>query len=263
MVSCVSEPRSLRKNKKSSKTNGSRAFRGLLLVFILTFVNLVGLILTITALGGLEPWTRWQFMGLFGVIEAAAGLSNIVSPNIWRLPAAEIKTSHRTPVRLAATTMLLPHWGGAARAGAGATLVLVAGFSEGWGAESMLLPLFIGMLVIVFLGLAAVIARIGVEYADTDTVQFVVRWRGKEREMEPITISAAVQQFVLGILTIPAVTLLEPVTLYGPELRPSPGALLAVSVAASVSVVATWFAWSGRIQWHAPREQQVEAERNA
>jgi hypothetical protein len=59
------------------------------------------------------------------------------------------------------------------------------------------------------------------------------------------------------------VAVLEPTTLYGPELRPSPEALLAVSVAASISIIATWLAWSGRIQWHAPREQQVEAERNA
>jgi hypothetical protein len=45
-------------------------------------VNLVGLILTITALGGLGSWTRWQFVGAFGVIETASGLANVITPNL-------------------------------------------------------------------------------------------------------------------------------------------------------------------------------------
>ena len=58
----------------SSGRESGRAFRGLALVFLLSFVNLVGVIFTAAALGGVEPWTRWQFVGAFGVIEAASGL---------------------------------------------------------------------------------------------------------------------------------------------------------------------------------------------
>jgi len=96
-----------------------RAFRGLALVFFLAFVNLVGVAVTAAALGGIEPWSRWQFIGLFGAIETASGLANVISPNIWRLPVAELQTSARTDVKLAGSAMLIPHWGGLARAAAG------------------------------------------------------------------------------------------------------------------------------------------------
>jgi len=72
-------------------------------------VNLVGLILTMTALGGLAPWTRWQFVGVFGVIEAASGLANVITPNVWHLPIAELETRRRTEVKLAMSALLLPH----------------------------------------------------------------------------------------------------------------------------------------------------------
>jgi hypothetical protein len=248
---------------KSAGQGKDRAFRGLALVFVLTFVNLVGLMLTVTALGGLGEWSRWQFAGLFGVIEASAGISNILAPNIWHLPAAELNTSRRTSVRLAATAMLLPHWGGGARAAAGASLILVAGFSEGWSVESLLLVPLLVLLVVLFLGVSAAIARLGVAFPSIDTVQFVVRWRERESELAPLSITASLQQFVLGILTLPAVKSLQPGALFGPALRPSTEALAAVGVAVLVSLWATLLLWGDRIQWRAPREQQQEAETEA
>jgi hypothetical protein len=249
--------------RSADSPNKRRAFRGLALVFVLTFVNFVGIVVTLVSLGGLEPWTEWQFLGLFGVIEASAGLSNIIAPNIWHLPVAEMETSKRTPVRLAASTMLLPHWGGGARAAAGGIMVVVSGFSEGWGVESLLLLPLIAALVVLFLGISASIARAGVAYPDTDIVQFVVRWRGREKELEPLSLSASVQQFVLGILTLPAVQVLTPGALFGEAIRPSAGLLIATLAAAGVSVVTTAVLWAGRLQWRAPREQQREAEANA
>ena len=249
--------------RSADSPNKSRAFRGLTLVFVLTFVNFVGIMVTLTSLGGLEPWTRLQFLGLFGVIETAAGLSNIIAPNLWHLPVAEMETSKRTPVRLAATTMLIPHWGGGARAAAGAVMVLVAGFSEGWSVESILLLPLIAGLVVLFLGISAVIGRWGVAYPETDIIQFVVRWRGSEKELEPLSLSASVQQFVLGVLTLPAVQILAPGALFGPEIRPSSEALAVTLVLAVVSIAATALLWAGRLQWRAPPEQQREAEANA
>ncbi len=242
---------------------GSRAFRGLALVFVLTFVNLIGAALAVTALGGLGEWTRWQFVGLFGAIETAAGLSNIIAPNVWHLPAAELNTSGRTKVRLAASTMFFPHWGGATRAAAGLILILASGFLEGWSPASVWLLPFEAATIVFLLAVSAMIARLGVAYPDTDTVQFILRWRSKDRELEPLSITASVQQFVLGILTLPAVKILTPGALFGPELRPSTEALVLSIWLAGASLLTTALLWAGRIQWRAPREQEREAETNA
>jgi hypothetical protein len=241
----------------------SRAFRGLFLIFALTFVNFVGILLTVTALGGLEPWTTWQFLGLFGVVELSAGTSNIIAPNIWHLPAAEMGTSKRTRVQLSATALLLPHWGAAGRAAAGFVLVLASGFHEGWSIESILLVPLVGGLIVLFLGVSAAIARAGVAHPETDVVEFSVRWRGRENKLQPLSLSASVQQFVLGVLTLPAVKILQPGALFGPEIRPSYEALAITLTLAAFSVAAAALLWAGRLQWKAPSEQQKEAEAKA
>jgi hypothetical protein len=217
-------------------------------------------ILTATALGGLAPWSRWQFIGLYGVIEVASGLANVISPNIWRLPVAELETSERTDVKLAASAMLLPHWGGLARAGAGLVWVVLAGWQEGFGpATAGLVPL-LAALAWSILAISAVLAKAGVSRPDLDVVQFVVRWGGREKETPPVSIGAAVLQFLLSIATIPAVKLLPPSALYQPEIGPSPEALL-VSLAVSIALLLPLYVlWSGRIEWSAPAEQQREAE---
>ena len=63
-----------------------RAVGGALLAFSLSFVNLAGALLAIGALGGLEPWSDRQFVGLFGFVELSIGLAYLIAPNIWRLP---------------------------------------------------------------------------------------------------------------------------------------------------------------------------------
>ena len=247
----------------SSSQGRGRAFRGLALVFFLSFLNLAGVIVTVAALGGVDPWTRWQFIGLFGVIEAASGLANVITPNIWRLPVAELQTSERTEVKLAASTLLLPHWGGLARSVAGGVCIVLAAWQEGVGpATAGLLPLLLALGWIV-LAVSAVLAWAGVERPDVDVVQFVIRWGGKERALPPISIGASVLQFFLGIATIPAVKLLPPSVLYQPELGPSAEALL-ISVAVSAALAALVYAlWSDRIEIRAPSEQQREAEEHA
>ena len=240
-----------------------RAFRGLVLVFLLSFFNLVGLILTAAALGGVAPWSRWQFVGAFGVLEAASGLANVISPNIWRLPVAELTTSDRTDVKIAASTLLLPHWGGLARFAAGVVCVAAAAWQEGLGLASAGLPPLVLALAWSILAISAVLARAGVARPDLDVFQLVVRWGGRESELHPISISAVVLQFVLTIITLPAVKLLSPSTLYQPEPGPSLRALL-VTLALSAALLAlVSLLWSGRIERAAPGEQQREAEENA
>ena len=240
-----------------------RAFRGLALVFVLAFVNLVGVAVTAAALGGIAPWSRWQFIGLFGVIETASGLANVISPNIWRLPVAELETSKRTDVKLAGSAMVLPHWGGLARSAAGAVCLGLAAWHVGIAPATLGLIPFLVALAWIVVALSAVLARAGVARPDLDVVQFVVRWGKRETETPPISIGASVLQFLLSIATIPAVKSLPPSVLYQPELAPSVAALLSVSVISVLLVGVVFVVWEGRIDWRAPAEQQREAEEHA
>jgi hypothetical protein len=242
------------------KQRSGRAFRGLALVFALSFLNLIGVLVTATAVGGVAPWSRWQFIGLFGVVEAASGLANVLSPNIWRLPIAELQTSERTDVKLAASALLLPHWGGLARSAAGFVCMALAAWQEGFGAASAGLVPFILALSWSILAISAAVARAGVAWPQFDVVQFVVRWGKRVKELAPISIGASVFQFLLSISTIPIAKLLPPSVLYQPELGPSGEALL-LSLAVSAGLLAViYLVWSSRIAWKAPTEQQREAE---
>jgi len=244
-------------------TGAGRAFRGLLFVFLLSFFNLVGLIVTAIALGGLAPWSRWRFIGAFGIFEAASGLVNIISPNVWRLPVAELTTSGRTDVKLAGSTLLLPHWGGLARSAAGLVCIAAAVWQEGLGVASAGLVPFVVALAWSMLAISAVLARAGVARPDLDVFQLVVRWGRREKELPPVSISAAAFQFVLSIVTLPAVKLLPPSVLYQPEPAPSLDALLLALALSAVLLALVYVLWSGRIEWDAPREQQREAEEHA
>jgi hypothetical protein len=240
-----------------------RAFRGLALVFALSFLNFVGVLVTATALGGIAPWSRWQFLGLFGLLETASGLANVFSPNVWHLPVEELRTSRRTEVKLAASTLLLPHWGGLARSAAGVVCLGLAAWHEGVSPASLtLVPLAVALAWSI-LGISAVVARAGVARPDLDVVQFVVRLGRREKELAPISIGASVFQFALSIATIPAVKLLPPSVLYQPEIAASTSAMVA-ALAVSVFLVAlVYVLWGRRIELRAPAEQQRVAEDEA
>jgi len=246
-----------------AKPESGRAFRGLVLVFVLSFLNLIGVLLTATALGGLTPWSPWQFIGLYGVIEAASGLANVISPNLWRLPIAEMQTSKRTDVKLAASALLLPHWGGLARFVAGLVFLALAAWEEGLGFASGALVPFVLALAWSILAISAALARAGVSRPEIDVVQFLVRWGGRDKEFAPISISAALFQFVLGITTIPAVKLFPPSILYQPEIGPSANALLVALVVSGALLALVYLVWTGHIEMKAPAEQQREAEEHS
>ena len=251
------------KSGRAGEGGSGRAFRGLVLVFLLSFVNLIGLVVTLTVLGGLEPWSPWQFVGMFGVLEAASGLANVISPNIWRLPIAELETGDRARVTLAASAMLLPHWGGIARFTAGVVLIVPAAWREGVGPASLGLVPFVLGLAAAILAVSALVARAGVARPDLDVVQLIVRRAGGDRELNPISIGALCLQFLLGIVTVPVAKLLPPTVLYQPELAPSAAALLVILTASVTLVALAAWSWSGRIRTQAPRAQQREAEEHA
>ena len=229
-------------------------------MFVLSFMNLTGVLLTATLLGGIEPWSAWQFVGMFGVVEAASGLANVVSPNVWRLPIAELQTSRRTDVKLAASALLLPHWGGLARAAAGAACVAIAAWHEGVAPSSVLLVPFGLALAWAVLAISAAVARLGVAYPERDVVQFVVRWGRQEKELVPLSLGASVLQFLLSVVTLPIAKLCPPGVLYQPAIAPSPAALLFGFALAALSSGVAYLAWADRIALDAPKEQQREAE---
>ena len=253
------------KPRKAQPATGSegRAFRGLFFVFLLSFLNLLGIFFTVTALGGLGEWTRWQFIGLFGALEAASGLANVIVPNIWRLPVAELQTDRRTQVKLAASMVLIPHWGGLARAIAGLLLMGIAAWFEGIGVRTVLVVPFVVLIALIIVCLSAVVARAGVARPDLDVLQIVMRWGGKENEMPPISLGASVLQLLMSMLTIPAVKLMHPSVLFQPELGPSNVAMTVTIALSALLVALTYVLWNSRIDWQAPRAQQQEAEKNA
>jgi hypothetical protein len=239
------------------------AVQGLFLTFILSFVNLVGIIFTISALGGLEPWSPWQFIGVFGVLEAASGIANVISPNIWRLPVAELHTSRRSDVHLAASALLLPHWAALARFGAGMVLVGAAAWHEGLDPGSLALIPFIAAVAWLIVAISALLARLALIRPEIDVAEVAVRWGGKLRELPPLSLSASVLQVFLSLVTLPVAKLLSPSFLYQPDLAPSAGALFAVLASSAILGAIVYAVWSGRIALRARAEQQREAEEHA
>jgi len=233
---------------------------GLVVTLVLSFVNLIGAFVALSLLGGIEPWTNRQFVGLFGLIELSMGLAYLFAPNAWRLPVAEANTP-RTDIRLAASTVLIPHWIALAKALGGAVMLAYAAI-EGIGPATLGLPLAVFFIAIAFLALSVAVARLGVARPDLDVFFVTVRRPGgKEHELPGFTITGMSMQLLSNFGVFPAVELLKPSALYQPELGPSPELLLATGAAAALLCAIAWFSWRGRITMRAPREQEREAER--
>ena len=245
----------------ASVTRPPRALRGLLLGFALSFLNLLGTVLALEAIGGLGAWTGRQFIGLFGLLEMATGVAFIFGPNIWRLPVAEAHTSDRTAVRLAASTVFIPHWAAAAKALAGAVMLAVAAQEAGIGPATAGVPLLVAFVVLGAIGLSLVAARVGVARPDLDVVEIVVKRPGhRDVALPGVSIGGIVVQLLLNIGAFPAVKALPPSVLYHPEVGPSTAVLAVGTTVTAVLLLAAYAAWHGRISWRAPREQQREAE---
>jgi hypothetical protein len=237
-----------------------RAARGLVATFVLSFLNLVGAFVALSLLGGIEPWTDRQFVGLFGFIELSMGLAYLFAPNAWRLPVAEANTP-RTDVSLAASTVLIPHWIALAKALGGAIMLAYAA-TEGISLATLGLPFAILFLAVAFLALSVAVARLGVARPDLDVFFITIRRPGgKEHELPGVTITGMSMQLLSNFGVFPAVELLEPSALYSPELGPSPELLLATALTAALLCAMAWLAWRGRITMRAPKEQEREAEK--
>ena len=90
----------------------------------------------------------------------------------------------------------------------------------------------------------------------------MVRWRKQEKELPPISLTASLQ-FGFSIMVIPAVKVLSPGFLYDDLMRASGLGLLVLLIVTVLCVAAAFLVWTGRLGARAPREQQIEAERNA
>ncbi|TMG03084.1 MAG: hypothetical protein E6I03_04620 [Chloroflexi bacterium] len=240
-----------------------RAVGSVLLAFSLSFVNLAGALLAIGALGGLEPWSDRQFVGLFGFGELSIGIAYTVAPNIWRLPVAEANMSERTTIKLAASTLLIPHWIAAAKLLSG-VLMLTYAAAKGLGPASVGLPLAVAFLSGGFLALCLIAARLGVAHPDLDVFFIVVkRPAHKDQDLPGLSFSGVLMQALSNLGVFPTVALTSPAIFYRPEIGPSPAFLLVTGLAFAFFAALAWLCWRGRITWRAPREQQREAERSS
>jgi hypothetical protein len=241
-----------------------RAFRGLVLGLTLSAVNAFGAFLALVALGGLGEWSGMQFLGIFGLLEVATGLAFVIGPNIWRLPVAEANTSARTKVRLAASTIFIPHWAAGAKTLGGTAFMVSSMVSEGVAPGTAGIVPFIVIVIAAVIGWSLVFARIGVEHPAGDVFQVrVIRPGGREHDLPGVSVGGLFVQLLLNIGVFPAVKLLPPSILFRPQLVPSSGLLLASFVVATLSMLAGLWSWKGRISWRAPSEQQREAEESA
>lgn len=238
-----------------------KALRGLTLGLSISFFNLVGMFFMLLLLGGLGEWTSMQFVGAFGIFEIATAIAFIFAPNLWRMPVIEAETGMREKTKLTASTLLIPHWAGGAKAIAGVGMLGVAAYYEGIGpATAGVIPFAVatGLLVV---AISAAAARWGVLRPDLDVIHVVVKRPTKDDIKLPgISLSSSLLQIILGAFTLPTVKLMSPSTLYQPEVGPSPIFLLSMTVAAAVSCGLAIFAWRGHIAIRATREQQRKAE---
>jgi hypothetical protein len=213
----------------------------LVLIFTLTLVGLAGILTTVLAVGGLSGWTAWQFIGLFGVSEAAAGLANIWLPNVWHLPAEALERGDS--VGLALPWRSRPHWAGAARLAAGVVMIIISGIESSFGPETLgLLPLVPALAVWLY-ATSSLVARLGVAYPEIDVLRLILRWRGETTQVPPISIGASALQLWISVAPLPAIQMLEPGSLFQPAIGPSAAALgltLALAVVSSMAVVVAW-----------------------
>jgi hypothetical protein len=231
------------------------------LILGVSFLNLVGSFIAFATIGGLGAWSPWQFIGLFGLIEAGMGLAFIVGPNIWRLPVAQANTPADTQVRLALDTLLVPQWGAAAKVGAGVVMVLAAGWVEGWNLGSLTLVPMAVLLAVAVLALSLVVAHWGVARPDLDVVSLVIRRpRHADRELRGISLGGILIQLLTEIGVFPLVKLTQPTMLYQPALAPAPSSLGVVLLFTVALTLLALLLWRGRLAIHAPRAQQVELE---
>ena len=234
----------------------------MVLTFSLSFINLAGALIAMSTLGGLEPWSHRQFAGFFGFVELSIGLAYLVAPNIWRLPVAEANTGDRGKIKLAASTLLIPHWIAAAKLLSGVTMLTFAAASEGVGPATFGLALGIAFISGGFLALCLIPARLGVARPDLDVFFIIIKRPGHEdQEVPGLSLGGVIMQAVSNLGVFPTVALTSPAIFYRPEIGPSPTFLLVTGLAFALVAGLAWLCWRGRITWRAPREQQLEAER--
>jgi hypothetical protein len=136
--------------------------------------------------------------------------------------------------------------------------------AEGLGPATAGLPPLILCIMLSVLALSLVVARLGVARPELDVYAIVVRRPQRpELALPGISLGASVVQLLINMGPYPAVKVLSPSVLYQPAFGPSSAVLgwsLAVTAVLTLAAVAAWW---GRLTWHAPRQQQREAERFA
>lgn len=241
------------------KTGGLKGGVALVAVFIFSFVSFGAVMLSLASVGELGNWTEWQFVGLFGVIEFAAGLAAIVAPNVWRLPVAQVRLQ-RENVELAASTTLMPHWTSSGRVLAGSVMIVAAAIHAGVRVDTLLLLPFLVLLAIMLVEVATLFAYAGVRRPDVDVIQLAVYRDGKEIRLPPLSIGASTLHVLINMAAIPVVYVVSPALLFAPEMRIAPSLLAVAAVVAFALALTVTIVWRHRLAWEASPAQQREAK---
>ena len=113
-----------------------------------------------------------------------------------------------------------------------------------------------------FLALCLIPARLGVARPDLDVFFIIIKRPGHEdQEVPGLSLGGVIMQAVSNLGVFPTIALTSPAIFYRPEIGPSPTFLLVTGLAFALLAGLAWLCWRGRITWRAPREQQLEAER--
>jgi hypothetical protein len=216
-------------------------------VFGLSFLTLAGVLLTVVGLDSLGDWTEWQFVGLFGLLEAGAGLGSVYAPNFWLIPVR-----HGWPGgegrHLGLRELKVPHFSAAGRIAAGATMLAGATVHEGSGPATLSVALPLAAVAGVLLAASALVARWGLANAGVEIFQVVIRRAAGDVALPHLAIGASLVQFAFTVLAIPLVRIVPTGALYGPEVRASAG-FVAVSLAiVGAFGIAAVAAWRGRLE---------------
>lgn len=241
-----------------------RPLQGLVVGLSLSVLNLIGAFVFLASLGGTGEWGRAQFLGLFGLLEIATGIISVFGPNMWRLPVAQAQTSPRTEVKVAISTLAIPHWAASAKCVAGLIMVGIASLLEGMSPNSLyLVPVILSLAIAV--GCVTLIAvRFGVARPDFDVWALTIHRAGHpDRPLPAFSVTALAILVLINVGIFPAVRLLPPSVLFRPEFAPSVDLLLStVGVAALLTLICIPV-WWGRFAFRAPPEQQTEAQEAA
>jgi hypothetical protein len=227
---------------ETEKGRRGSPWRLYLATFVLSLFNFGAVYLTAESLGGIKDWSASQFAGLYGWIDMATGLGNLYAWNFWKISQGAERMHGRA--RFDVTTFH-PKWEGIARALAGLTLLLWAGYEAGVSSQTFWFVPDTMLLVIALFCFSGVLARMSIAWPEIDIIHLKVHWLNKDMQLPPLSIATSFLQLWLTVAALPIVAAVSTDALYQPELAPSRAVGLVCGVLALVTFAMFMACWRG------------------